>query len=150
MIGYISSCKDELIMLLLSGIQKITFESEDDDDDTWGVAMSSACCTEKVSLLIGNDVLAKVVEFVGANIQSEDWKNRYSALMALGAVTEGPDRLQFANILQSAYINLMNMFNDSNSKVREGIAWNVRKICEHHADFVLQSNCIQLLIEKML
>lgn len=62
--------------------------------------------------------------------------------MALGAVTEGPDRVQFAQILQSAYINLLNMFDDQNGKVREAIAWNIRKLCEHHADFVMQSQCI--------
>jgi hypothetical protein len=62
-------CRNDLIQLLMNGIQKITFDSEDaDDDDTWGVAMSSACCLEKVSLLIGNEVLGKVIEFVSGNI----------------------------------------------------------------------------------
>jgi len=42
------------------------------------------------------------------------------------------------------------MFDDQNSKVREAIAWNIRKLCEHHADFVMQSQCIQMFIEKLI
>lgn len=33
-----------------------------------------------------------VINFVSENIGSEDWKKRYAALLALGSITEGPDK----------------------------------------------------------
>jgi importin subunit beta-1 len=55
-------------MMVLTGLQMITFE-EDEDDDEWGHALSAACCLQKLSILLGNHVLAPVVQFVAANIQ---------------------------------------------------------------------------------
>lgn len=35
--------------------------------------------------------------------------------------------------------NLLAMFNDSNEKVREAIAWVMSRICEHHSDVIASS-----------
>ena len=40
-----------------------------------------------------------MVEFVKANIMQEDWRLRYAALMALGAIAEGPDKVKFAEVV---------------------------------------------------
>jgi hypothetical protein len=34
-------------------------------------------------------------DYVAPNITSENWKCRYSALLALGAIIEGPTKLKF-------------------------------------------------------
>jgi len=52
-----------------------------------------------MSLLLRNEILGPVVAFVQRNIMHADWKNRYAALMALGAVSDGPDKRAFAQIL---------------------------------------------------
>lgn len=44
-------------------------------------------------------MLAPVVEFVKANILSQDWRARYAAVISLGTITEGPDRDSFCKIL---------------------------------------------------
>ncbi len=77
-----------------------------------------------------------VIKFVSANIQSPDWKLRYSALLSLGAITEGPDKIQFMNVIMPGLQNLINMFQDPNGKVREAIAWVMSRICEHHSDVI--------------
>jgi hypothetical protein len=41
-----------------------------------------------------------------------------------------------------AMINLLNMFNEPNSKVREAITWVMSRICEHHADVLTNQNTI--------
>lgn len=74
-------------------------EDEDDAEEEWGVNMASGCCLVKVSLLLKNEVLGPVVHFVQANIGSQDWKQKYAALMALGAASDGPDKAAFAQIL---------------------------------------------------
>jgi elongation factor P--beta-lysine ligase len=42
--NYIKNCKDDLIQLLLSGIKNVHIEDDDEDDEEWGVNMSSGCC----------------------------------------------------------------------------------------------------------
>jgi hypothetical protein len=62
--NYIANSKDDLIQLLLQCISKVQIESEDDEDDEWGVTMSAGCCLQKVALLLKNDVMATVFAFV--------------------------------------------------------------------------------------
>lgn len=77
-----------------------------------------------------------VIAFVSENIRSEDWKKRYAALLALGSITEGPEKSAFMNVILPGFPNLIDMFNDSNAKVREAIGWVISRICEHHSDVV--------------
>jgi len=89
--GYIVTTKDHLIPLLLGRMQHITME-DDEDEEEWGVNMSAGCCLQKISVILKNDVMLPVVEFVKNNIMSQDWKLKYASLMALGAISEGPDQ----------------------------------------------------------
>jgi len=50
-------------------------------------------------MLLRNEVIEPVIAFVSGNIQDGSWKNRYAALIALGAIAEGPDKIAFASIL---------------------------------------------------
>ena len=67
-------------------------EDDDFDDEEWGVNLSAGCCLQKVSHILKNDIMQPVVEFVKENIMAADWRLRYASLMALGAVSEGPDK----------------------------------------------------------
>lgn len=86
--------------------------------------------------MIGNAVLDPVLQFVAANITSPEWKKRYSALLSLGAITEGPDKSKYMDVIIPGLANLINMFQDPNAKVREAISWVMSRICEHHADVI--------------
>ena len=77
-----------------------------------------------------------VVGFAASNIQSADWKLRYSACISLGSITEGPDKQKFLDLMLSALPSLLSMFNDKNAKIREALSWVFHRICEHHPDFV--------------
>lgn len=92
-------CSNELLNLLIECIQKVNIEDEDEEDDELGVALSSGCCLAAMALVIGDSILEPVVSFVSQNINNTDWKKRYSSLLALGAITEGPDRIKFMNVL---------------------------------------------------
>jgi importin subunit beta-1 len=114
----------------------VNIEDEDEEDDELGVALSSACCLAAMALVIGNDIMEPVLAFVGQNIQDQDWKKRYSALIALGAITEGPEKMKFMNVIIPGLTNLIQMFNDPHARVRESIAWVMSKICENHSDVI--------------
>lgn len=136
--NYIRNFKDDIIKLLLDGIRTVQIE-EDEEDDEWGVAMSSGCCLQKVAILLQSDVMTPVIAFVQQYIASSDWKERYASLIALGAITEGPSKQDFNQIIMPSFHNLLAMFNDSAAKVREAISWVISKICEHHAEVVTQT-----------
>lgn len=100
------SCSD-LVGLLIECIQRVNIEDEDEDDDELGVALSSGCCLNAISALIGDEILDQVIGFVSNNILNLNWKLRYSSLLALGAITEGPDRMKFMNLIMPGLANLI-------------------------------------------
>ena len=62
--------------------------------------------------MIGNSVMEPIIAFVSTNITSPDWKKRYSALLALGAITEGPDKAKYMEVIIPGLPNLVSMFQD--------------------------------------
>ena len=81
-------------------ISNVQIDDEDDAEEEWGVNLASGCCLSKVSQLIRNDVLSPVVNFVQQHIIHAEWQKRYAALIALGAVDDGPEKTAFASLIQ--------------------------------------------------
>lgn len=146
--GYIAQGQTNLVQLLLTCIQKITIEDEDAEDDEWGVALSSGCCLKAISMVIKNDVIPPVISFVEANIGNQNWKLRYSSLLALGAITEGPDRQHFISLIQPALQTILNLFVDQHAKVKEAAGWMISKICEFHAESLIP--VMNMLVEAFV
>lgn len=86
--------------------------------------------------------MVPVVNFVSQNIHLADWKNKYASLIALGSITEGPDKQVFSEVIMQSLSNLLNMFEDKNGKVREAISWVMGRICDHHAEVLSNPNVI--------
>lgn len=91
---------------MLTNVIKVTVEDDDEEDDETGVQQSAGVCLHRISKLIGNAVLEPVINFVKANIASEQWQARYAAIICLGIVTEGPDKPSFCSILQPSLTHL--------------------------------------------
>lgn len=70
--------------------------------------------------------------------------------MALGSITEGPDKQKFLEIIFQAFANLLQMFKDPNCKVREAISWVMSRICEHHADVLINPQIINQFMHCIL
>ena len=153
--NYILAYKDFLLQLLLECISNVQIEDEDDAEEEWGVNLASGCCLVKVSLLLKNYVLQPVVDFVGRNItDQQDWKKRYAALIALGAVADGPEKPAFASMILQSSAQLFSMFKDGSIKVREAIAWVTLQICTHHADVMAETpqqtqDFVQIILQAL-
>lgn len=147
--NYIHNTKTQLLQLVFQGLLKINFE-EDEDDDDWGHALSAACCLQKMSLLIKDEVLDPVIVFFSQNIIVENWKNKYASLMALGSVTEGPTKAKFSQLILQSLGNLLTMFGDQSVKVREAISWVMSRICEHHSDVVTHHSVMSSFLGVIL
>lgn len=148
--GYIAHSANALITLLLECIQAINIEENDDDDDELGVALSSGCCLASISLLLRNDILEPILTFVSNNMANPNWKLRYAALLSLGAIVEGPEKVKFMQIIQSAIQPLIGMFNDPNQKVKEAIAWVFSKIIEHHSEVIINPQVMEQLMPQFI
>lgn len=120
--GYINRCYENLLDLILEGLCIINFDENDDDED-WGHALSAACCLQKLSVLIKNNVLEKVVAFASNNIQQPSWKQIYASLISLGSITDGPDKSRFTEVFVQALPSLLLIFDNQNKKVREALSW---------------------------
>lgn len=127
----------------------ISFE-EDEDDDEWGHSLSAVCCLQKFALLLQNEITEPVVKFVVANISSLNWKNKYAALMALGSITEGPPKMQFSEVIVGTASILLELFKDQSVKVREANSWVLSRICDNHADVLLEPNTLKSFMYHIL
>lgn len=137
--SYIRNSSSDLIGLMLQNVNKVTVEDDEEEDDETGVQQSAGVCLHRISALIGSAVLPPVVEFVKANILSQDWRQRYAAVISLGTITEGPDRDSFSKILNPSLEQLLKMYQDPSIRVRSAISWFFGKVCEHYADIMTQS-----------
>ena len=79
-----------------------------------------------------------MIAYVAENIQLPDWKNKYSGLIALGSISEGPDKDKLGEIINQALASLLVLFSDKSSKVREALCWVFRRLSEHHAQIFNQ------------
>lgn len=146
---YIDQCKGELLTLIFEGILAITFD-EDEDDDEWGHSLSAACCLQKFALLLQNEITEPVVKFVVANISVQNWKNKYAALRALGSITEGPPKQQFSEVIVGTAPILLDLFKDQSVKVREANSWVLSRLCDHHADVLLEPTTLKSFMYQIL
>ena len=87
--------------------------------------------------MIKNEALEPVFSFASQNLPAQDWKQRYAGLIALGAIIVGPERDAFKKMVMPGLQGLIGMFTDSSLKVRESLTWVIGKICEHHADILI-------------
>lgn len=134
--SYVRNAATELVQLMLQNVVKVVVEDDEEEDDETGVQQSAGVCLQRISLHIGSKVLPPVVDFVSANILSQDWRARYAAVISLGTITEGPDRESFNKILVPSLESLLKMYQDPSIRVRGAISWLFGKICEHYADIM--------------
>lgn len=95
--------------MILQGLTIINFE-EDEDEDDWGHSVSAGCCLQALAGLIRSEVMKPVIDFVAPNLQIDNWKNKYAALIALGSICNGPEKDQFLMVIREAMPSLLAMF----------------------------------------
>ena len=70
--------------------------------------------------------------------------------MALGSITEGPPKLQFSEVIVGTAPILLDLFKDQSVKVREANSWVLSRICENHADVLLEPNTLKSFMYHIL
>jgi hypothetical protein len=51
--------------------------------------------------------MERVIGFASTNIISANWKEKYAALVALGSITDGPEKQRFLDVIMQALPGLL-------------------------------------------
>ena len=141
----VSRLLEPLLELLLECIQRINFE-EEEDDEVWGASASSVCCLRVLAQYAGNKVIERVISFASTQLTSDEWKRKHVALVALGAILDGPDRRKLAQLFQEVVnFALVPCYDNVSVRVRETSAWVFSQIAEFLPEVLVGGDFAQLL-----
>jgi len=118
-----------LTPLLLEGLTK---QDEDDDDDTWNVAMAAATCLARVAQVVEDEVVQYVTPFIERHITATDWRRREAATLAFGSILEGPSPKALQPYMADALNLMIRLMRDASVQVKDTAAWTIGRVCEHH------------------
>lgn len=128
-----------------------THESDDDDEivATWTLRKCSAAGLDKLSTLFGNELLQYVLPVIQQKIQSPLWKERESAVLVLGAISDGCHsglEPHLDGILQQ----LLARAADPDPLVRVIACWALSRFAEHVFHPATGENIVRSIFEKIL
>ncbi|KAF8253599.1 ARM repeat-containing protein [Wilcoxina mikolae CBS 423.85] len=117
----------EVVPVLL---ELLTHQDEDAADDEYNTARAAYQCLSLYALCVGGMLISDVLQFVEANIRSEDWHKRDAAISAFGAIMEGPELKVLDPLVKQALPVLVGMMDDQVLMVKDSAAYTLGKICE--------------------
>ena len=74
---------------------------------------------------------------------------RFAGLIALGSITDGPDKQKFLEVIAQALNSLFLLFSDQSPKVRQAICWVFSRLSEHHPDIFLDQQVAEQFIPRL-
>jgi len=128
--NFVKGAAPHVVPMLLEALTKQ--EEDQDDDDTWNMAMAAATCLARVAQTIENDVVDIVMPFINKFINDPDWRRREASTLAFGSILEGPDPSKLAPVMPLAMDVMINHMGDASVQVKDTAAWTIGRICEHH------------------
>ncbi len=111
-------------------LQLLLKQDEDADDDEWNISMAAGACIGLLAGVVSDAIVQPVIPFIESGIRSEDWHHREAAVMAFGAILDGPDQQKLAPLVQQALPTLIQMMQDPHSSVKDTVAWTLGRITE--------------------
>lgn len=108
----------------------LTRQNEDPEDDDWSVAMAAGACIQLFAQNTGNYIIQSTWEFVSANINSQNWREREAAVMAFGSILDGPEIAQLKGNIVQALPVITQLMTDESLHVRETVAWCLGRIAD--------------------
>lgn len=97
------------------------------EDDAWNRATAAGVCLELLAQAAPTTILPLVIPFVQANIvDATNWRSRDAAILAFGAVLEGPSHNDLKPLVRDIFGPLMNsLVADTSIPVRDTTAWTL-------------------------
>ena len=117
-------------------LELLTKQNDDFEDDTWTVSMAAAACLQLFAQNTGNYVVQPTLQFVEANLPSDNWRNREAAVMAFGSILDGPYKTELKSLITQALPPIVQLIKDENLQVKETVSWCLGRIAELVVDAI--------------
>lgn len=114
-------------------------QEEDQEEDTWDVAMAAATCLTLISVAAGDPVVPLVMRFVTEHLDKPNWREREAATMAFGCILEGPSEAALKPLVESGVAVLVNRLADAPAPhvaVQDAAAWALGRLCEYQSESI--------------
>ncbi|KAG7885397.1 hypothetical protein KL936_005347 [Ogataea polymorpha] len=121
-------------------------QNEDPEDDDWSVAMAAGACLQLFAQNTTNYVVQPVLQFVEANLNQPNWRNKEAAVMAFGSILDGPDRSELTVLIGQALRPILALMKDESLQVKETVAWCVGRI----ADMVVEAIDVNTMLPEVI
>lgn len=131
-------------------MQTLTKQEEFDDEDDWNPCKAAGVCLMLLATCCEDDIVPHVLPFVKDNIKHTDWRFRDAALMAFGAILEGPDPANLKPLVEQAMPMLINLMKDESVVVKDTAAWTIGRVCELNSDAAVNETYLQPLLEALV
>lgn len=92
--------------------------------------MAAATCLSLLAQTVADAIVPAVIPFIESHIKSADWHQREAAVMTFGSILDGPDPSVLTPLVAQALPILLEMTRDSNTMVKDTVAWTLGRICD--------------------
>jgi importin subunit beta-1 len=137
---------NEVVPVLLGLLTK---QDEDATDDEYNISRAAYQCLQLYAQAVGATVIPPVIQFVEANLRSEDWHNRDAAVSAFGAIMDGPEEKVLEPIVKSGMQPLISMMDDPSVQVRDSTAYALGRITEACSEAVDPAQHLEPLLRSL-
>ena len=137
---------NEVVPVLLTLLTK---QDEDASDDEYNLSRAAYQSLQLYSQAVGASIITPVLQFVEANLQSDDWHKRDAAVSAFGAIMDGPDEKVLDPIVKQALPILITMMDDQSVQVRDSTAYALGRVTEACSEAIDPSTHLPTLIESL-
>lgn len=125
--GYIKAALPYLTPLIT---QTLTKQEDEQDEDSWNIAMAGGACLGLMAQVVGVDILQPIMPFIQKNVQNPDWHHREAAVLAFGSVLSDVTESSLQAMAMQALPLLLNILqNDTHAHVKDTTAWTVGQVC---------------------
>jgi len=131
-------------------LQLLLKQDEDADDDEWNISMAAGACIGLLAGVVSDAIVQPVIPFIEANIRAEDWHQREAAVMAFGAILDGPDEDKLTPLVQQALPTLISMMQDPHPAVKDTVAWTLGRITELMVEAINPDVHLAALIQALV
>jgi importin subunit beta-1 len=137
---------NEVVPVLL---MLLTKQDEDATDDEYNLSRAAYQCLQLYAQAVGSTIITSVLQFVEANLRSEDWHYRDAAVSAFGAIMEGPEEKVLDPLVKQALPILITMMDDQSLHVRDSTAYALGRITEACSEAIDPQQHLPPLIESL-
>lgn len=127
----------------------LTKQDEDAADDEYNLSRAAYQSLQLYAQAVGPNIIPPVIQFVEANLRSEDWHFREAAVAAFGAIMEGPDEKVLEPIVKQALPVLITMMEDSSTHVKDSTAYALGRITENCSEAIDPNTHLNPLIRSL-